>query len=99
MKLGNGISLQELSSHPEYKVYLNNNPVWDYKLTGYILELIAFDSEDDVETITVGELCDYLLEEDVDFDAVMLVNEETNQDVVDFKMKYKTVFLSNLILE
>jgi len=99
MKLENGIKFADIESHPECKVYLNNNPVWDYKLSGYILELIAFDSGDDVETVTVGELCNYLLEEDVTFDSVVIVNEETTKDVIDFDIKYETVFLSNLILK
>lgn len=99
MKLGNGIQFSDIASHTECKIYLNNNPVWDYKLTGYILELIAFDSEDAVETVTIAEICEYLLEEDVTFDSVVIVNEETGKDVVDFDIKYKTVFLSNLLLK
>jgi hypothetical protein len=99
MKLGNGIKFTEIATHPECKVYLNNNPVWDFKLTGYILELIAFDSDDDIETVTVEELGDYLLEEGVSIDSVMIVNEETGNDVIDFNIKYKTVFLSNLLLK
>ena len=99
MILGHGMKFNEIEIFEDHKIFLNNNPVWDYKLTGYILELIAFDSDDEVETVTVREIIEYLQSEDVDSSAVLLTNEETQSEVVDFQSKYKTVFLSNLILK
>lgn len=99
MILGHGMKFNEIEIFEDHKIFLNNNPVWDYKLTGYTLELIAFDSDDEVETVTVGEIIEYLQSEDVDSSAVLLTNEDTQSEVVDFQTKYKTVFLSNLILK
>ena len=99
MILGHGMKFNEIEIYSDHKLFLNNNPVWDYKLNGYILELIAFDSGDEIETVTVEEIIEYLESEEVDTSAVLLVNEDTKKDIVDFKSKYKTVFLSNLILK
>lgn len=99
MILGHGMKFDEIEIYSGHKLFLNNNPVWDYKLNGYILELIAFNSEDEVETVTVEEIIEYLESEEVDTSAVLLVNEDTKKDIVDFKSKYKTVFLSDLILK
>ena len=99
MILGHGMKFNEIEIYSDHKLFLNNNPVWDDKLNGYILELIAFDSGDEIETVTVEEIIEYLESEEVDTSAVLLVNEDTKKDIVDFKSKYKTVFLSNLILK
>ena len=55
MILGHGMKFDEIEIYLDHKLFINNNPVWDYKLSGYILELIAFDSGDEVETVTVEE--------------------------------------------
>lgn len=93
------MTFDTIITDPDFKVYLNNNPVWDYKLSGNILQLIAFDSGEDLETVTVSELADYLSEEEVEFDSVILLNEETQKEIIDFEIKYDTVFLSNLLLK
>jgi len=93
------MTFDTIITDPDFKVYLNNNPVWDYKLSGNILQLIAFDSGEDLETVTVSELAEYLSEEEVEFDSVILLNEETEKEILDFEIKYDTVFLSNLILK
>jgi hypothetical protein len=93
------MTFDTIITNPDFKVYLNNNPVWDYKLTGNILQLIAFDSGEDLETVTVSELADYLSEEEVEFDSVILLNEETQKEILDFEIEYDTVFLSNLLLK
>ena len=93
------MTFDTIITDPDFKVYLNNNPVWDYKLSGNILQLIAFDSGEDLETVTVSELADYLSEEEVEFDSVILLNEETQKEILDFEIKYDTVFLSNLLLK
>ena len=93
------MTFDTIITDPDFKVYLNNNPVWDYKLSGNILQLIAFDSGEDLETVTVSELAEYLSEEQVEFDSVTLFNEETQKEILDFEIKYDTVFLSNLILK
>lgn len=93
------MTFDTIITDPDFKVYLNNNPVWDYKLSGNILQLISFDSGEDLETVTVSELAEYLSEEQVEFDSVTLFNEETQKEILDFEIKYDTVFLSNLILK
>lgn len=99
MILGHGMKFDEIEIYSDHKLFINNNPVWDYKLSGYILELIAFDSGDEVETVTVEEIIEYLENEEVDTSAVLLVNEDTQKDIVNYKNKYKTIFLSDLILK
>lgn len=99
MILGHGMKFDEIEIYSDHKLFINNNPVWDYKLSGYILELIAFDSGDEVETVTVEEIIEYLENEEVDTSEVLLVNEDTQKDIVNYKNKYKTIFLSDLILK
>mgnify|MGYP003120082147 CR=1 FL=1 len=99
MILGHGMKFDEIEIYLDHKLFINNNPVWDYKLSGYILELIAFDSGDEVETVTVEEIIEYLENEEVDTSEVLLVNEDTQKDIVNYKNKYKTIFLSDLILK
>ena len=93
------MKFDEIEIYLDHKLFINNNPVWDYKLSGYILELIAFDSGDEVETVTVEEIIEYLENEEVDTSEVLLVNEDTQKDIVNYKNKYKTIFLSDLILK
>lgn len=93
------MTFEEIYSDQDCEVYLNGNPVWDYKLTGNQLKLISFEIEDKEDTVTVQELADYIIDEELTYDTVDLVNEETDQPVVDFIFKYNVLHLSNLILE
>lgn len=93
------MTFEQIYSDQDCKVYLNGNPVWDYKLTGNQLKLISLKIEDKEDTVTVQELADYIIEEELTYDIVNLINEETDQPVVDFTFKYNVLHLSNLIIE
>jgi len=81
------------------KVYLNGNPVWDYKLSGDRLELISFQIEEELEVVTLQELAEYLAEEEREFESVEVLNEESGNPILDFDTKFGTLFLSNLVLK
>lgn len=88
------------------KVYFLNSPIWDYKLSGNILEIITMDSVQTLDLMnledhccTVRELVEYVNEAGLSFADVKIVNEETGQEVVDYTIKYGIVHLSTLILK
>jgi len=93
------MTFEEIYSDQDCEVYLNGTPVWDYKLTGNQLKLISFEIEDKEDTVTIQELADYIIDEELTYETVKLINEETDQPVVDFAFKYSVLHLSNLILE
>lgn len=88
------------------KIYLHNTPIWDYKLSGNILEIITMESiqtQDllnlELYSTTVGELVEYVNNEGLDFKDVKIVHEENQQEVIDYAIKFGVVHLSTLILK
>ena len=76
---------EEIYTHQNFEIYLNGNPVWDYKISENKLMLIAFEIEDEEDTVTMDELADYIKEEGFLMSNVEVVNEETGQPIVDKK--------------
>lgn len=88
------------------KIYLYNSPIWDYKLSGNILELISMDSVESLDLLdleshccTVKELVNYVNNEGLDFEDIKIINEDTREEVIDFTIKFGIVHLSTLILK
>ena len=90
---------EEIYTKQNFEIYLNGNPVWDYKISENKLMLIAFEIEDEEDTVTIDELADYIKEEGFLMSNVEVVNEETGQPIVDKKIKYEILHLSNLLLK
>ena len=90
---------EEIYTKQNFEIYLNGNPVWDYKISENKLMLIAFEIEDEEDTVTMDELADYIKEEGFLMSNVEVVNEETGQPIVDKKIKYEILHLSNLLLK
>ncbi len=90
---------EEIYTKQNFEIYLNGNPVWDYKISENKLMLIAFEIEDEEDTVTMDELADYIKEEGFLMSNVEVVNEETGQPIVDKKIEYEILHLSNLLLK
>lgn len=90
---------EEIYTKQNFEIYLNGNPVWDYKISENKLMLIAFEIEDEEDTVTIDELADYIKEEGFLMSNVEVVNEETGQPIIDKKIKYEILHLSNLLLK
>ena len=90
---------EEIYTKQNFEIYLNGNPVWDYKISENKLMLIAFEIEDEEDTVTMDELADYIKEEGFLMSNVEVVNEETGQPIVDKTIKYEILHLSNLLLK
>lgn len=90
---------EEIYTKQNFEIYLNGNPVWDYKISENRLMLIAFEIEDEEDTVTMDELADYIKEEGFLMSNVEVVNEETGQPIVDKKIEYEILHLSNLLLK
>ena len=90
---------EEIYTKQNFEIYLNGNPVWDYKISENKLMLIAFEIEDEEDTVTMDELADYIKEEGFLMSNIEVVNEETGQPIVDKKIEYEILHLSNLLLK
>ena len=93
------MTFEEIYTDQNFEIYLNGNPVWDYKISENKLMLIAFEIEDEEDTVTMDELADYIKEEGFLMSNVEVVNEETGQPIVDKTIKYEILHLSNLLLK
>tara|TARA_B100000900_G_scaffold409458_1_gene425431 strand:+ start:784 stop:1068 length:285 start_codon:yes stop_codon:yes gene_type:complete len=94
------MTLEEIYTYENLEIYLNGNPVWDYKISEKKLLLIAFEIEEYIEgTITMDELVEYVREEDFLISDVEVVDEETGEPIVDKKIENKILHLSTLPLK
>ena len=93
------MTFEEIYTDQNFEIYLNGNPVWDYKISENKLMLIAFEIEDKEDTVTMDELADYIKEEGFLMSNIEVVNEETGQSIIDKKIVQEILHLSNLLLK
>ena len=74
-------------------IYINNKPVWDYKVYDNKLCLIAYDIENELEQVNGEELLSYLVQEEILPNELDLLDEETHSLVTSYKVENNTLNL------
>ena len=77
-------------------VVVDGNPVWDYKSSKNNVYLISEDTWEGIEEeyVTIQELKKYIVNCEIPFDGVILVKEETREQILEFKCNESTLDLT-----